>query len=67
LGSLIIEWKEHLLAAKIVVEGKPKKWDEQKVEENVAYKTTYVIVEMMLSFCECRERLVNFIATLMCY
>lgn len=66
LGALLIEWKERLLAAERVAEGKPKKWDAQKVEEKVAYKTTSVIVEMLLSFCECSESLLNFIATLLC-
>lgn len=66
LGALLIEWKERLLAAEKVAEGKPKKRDEQKAEEKVAYKTTSVIVEMLLRFCECSESLLNFIATLMC-
>lgn len=66
LGALLIEWKEHLLAAQKVAEGKPKKLHEQKVEEKVAYKKTSVIVEMLLRFCECSESLLNFIATSMC-
>jgi hypothetical protein len=66
LGALLVEWKERLLAAERVAEGKPKKRDAQLVEEKVAYKTTSVIVEMLLSFCECSESLLNFIATLMC-
>eukprot|EP01018_Ginkgo_biloba_P034022 Gb_11947 [translate_table: standard] len=65
LGALLLVWKERLVAAESVAEGRPKKWEQQTLQEKVASKTSSAIVEMLLGFCKCSESLLNFTATMM--
>jgi hypothetical protein len=55
LDAILSCWRLQLLAADLVLEGKPKKWSLQTKEEKLASQLSVACIDMLLAFCKCSE------------
>jgi E3 ubiquitin-protein ligase UBR3 len=62
LEAILSCWRLQLLAADLVVEGKPKKWSLQTKEEKLASQLSVACIDMLLDFCKCSESMLAFTA-----
>jgi E3 ubiquitin-protein ligase UBR3 len=65
LEAILSCWRLQLLAADLVVEGKPKKWSLQTKEEKLASQLSVACIDMLLDFCKCSESMLAFTAEVM--
>jgi E3 ubiquitin-protein ligase UBR3 len=62
LDAILSCWRLQLLAADLVLEGKPKKWSLQTKEEKLASQLSVACIDMLIAFCKCSESMLAFTA-----